>query len=86
MRDHVYHEWPYNETNRNVRKMRYHYLHESYLNYTEKVIFQISFINLNDLELAILCDCLFIQVIYTKKSWQNVHVHDKSMYSRMSID
>ena len=57
----------------------------SYLNRTEKA--SLNFLYQFDLlALPILLDCLFIQVIYPEKYLQNVHVHDKSMYSRMYLN
>ena len=57
----------------------------SYLNRTEKA--SLNFLYQFDLlALPILLGCLLIQVIYPKKYLQNVHVHDKSMYSRMYLN
>ena len=60
-------------------------MHESYLNHTEKASLDFIY-QFGLLALQILLGCLFIQVIYPKKYLQNVHVHDKSMYSRMYLN
>ena len=59
----------------------------SYFNRTEKASLNFVYqFDLSLLALPILLGCLFIQVIYPKKYLQNVHVHDKSMYSRMYLN